>query len=69
MNQKSKQKATTSVEKDFFKLLNKSNFGIDCCNNIDNCIIEPLYDNLGEISYIIKFTTIFNDDTYRHFSP
>ena len=69
MNQKSKQKATTSVEKDFFKLSNKSNFGIDCCNNIDNCIIELLYDNLGEISYIIKFTTIFNDDTYRHFPP
>ena len=69
MNQKSKQKATKSVEKDFFKLSNKSNFGIDYCNNIDNCIIELLYDNLGEISYIIKFTTIFNGDTYRHFSP
>ena len=67
MDQKSRQKATSSVEKDFFKLLNNSNFGIDCRNNIDNCILEPIYDNLGEISYIKKFTTTFNDDMYRDF--
>ena len=67
MNQKSRQKATTLVEKDFFKLLNNSTFGIDCRNDIDNCIIEPLYDDLDESSYIKKFTTIFNDNTYRHF--
>ena len=30
MNQKSRQKAKYSVEKDFFKLLNSSNFGYDC---------------------------------------
>ena len=30
MNQKSKQIAKTSVEKDFYKLLSNSNFGIDC---------------------------------------
>ena len=66
MNQKSRQKATTSVEKDFFKLLNNSNLGIDCRKNIDNCILEPLYDGLGETSYIKKFTTIFNDDTFRY---
>ena len=66
MNQKSRQKATTSVEKDFFKLLNNSNLGIDCRKNIDNCILEPLYDGLGETSYIKKFTTIFNDDTIRY---
>ena len=67
MNQKSRQKAITSVEKDFLKLLNNSNFGIDCCNKINNCILEPLYDDLGEISYIKKFTTIFNDNTFRYF--
>ena len=67
MNQKSRQAATSSVEKDFFELLNNSTFGIDCLNNIDNCIFESIYDNLGEISYIKKFTTIFNDDTYRDF--
>ena len=42
VNQKSRQKVTSSVEKDFFKLLNNSNFGIDCRNNIDNCILEPI---------------------------
>ena len=47
MNQKSRQHEPSSVERDFFKLLNNSNFGIDCRNNIDNCILEPLYDDLN----------------------
>ena len=67
MNPKSRQKAATPVETDFFKLLNNRNFGIDCRNNIDNCILEPLYDDFGQISYIKKFTAIFNDDSFRHF--
>ena len=67
MNQKSRQAATSPIERDFFKLLNNSNFGIDCRNNIDNCIFEPIYNDLGEISYNKKFTTIFNDETYRDF--
>ena len=67
MNQKSRQKATSSVERDFFKLLNNSNFGIDCRNNIDNSILEPLYDDFTEISYIKKFTTVFSGDTFRDF--
>ena len=51
MNQKSRQKATSSGEKDFYKLWNNSNFGIDCRNNIDNCsnignfIHKKIYDN------------------------
>ena len=52
MNQQSRQAATSPVEKDFFKLLNNSNFGIDCCHNIHKRILEPIYDNLGEIFYI-----------------
>ena len=36
MKQKARQTATSSVEKDFYKLLNNRNFGIDCRNNIDN---------------------------------
>ena len=60
MNQKSRQKETFFVERDFFKLLDNSKFGIDCRNNFDNCILESLYDNFAKISYI-KFTTIFND--------
>ena len=37
MSQKAGQTATSSVEKDFYKLLNNSNFGIDYGKNIDNC--------------------------------
>ena len=55
MNQNSSQKVTSSLERYFFKLLKNSNFGIDCRNNIDNCILEPLYDDFTEISYIKKF--------------
>ena len=62
MNQKFRQTALTSIERDFCKLLDNTNFGIDCCNNIDNCILEPLYDDLDEIPYIKKLTTIFSDD-------
>ena len=51
MNQKARQTATSSVEKDFLKLLNNSNFGIDFRNKIDNCYLEPIYDDFSEISY------------------
>ena len=67
MGQKSRQRAASSVEKDFYRLLNNSNFGIDCRKNIDNCYLEPLYDDFSEMSYIKNFTAIFNDDTFRNF--
>ena len=38
MNQKSRQTATSNVEKD----LNNSNFGIDCRNNIDSSTLQPI---------------------------
>ena len=31
--------------------------------------MEPLYDDFSDISYIKKFATIFNDDTFPHFFP
>ena len=48
-------------------MLNNSNFGIDCRNNIDNCILEPLFDDFEEISYIKKFTTVLFDEIFCHF--
>ena len=30
MNQKSRQESKNSIEKDFYKLMNKSNFEYDC---------------------------------------
>ena len=60
MNQKAGQKATSSVERDFYKLLNNANFGIDYRNNIDNCSFEPMYDKISEIAYIKRFVCIFD---------
>ena len=67
MNQKARQTASSSVEKDFYKLLNNSNFGIDCRNNIDNQYLEPIYDDFLEILSIKKFATIFSNDTFHDF--
>ena len=60
MNQKARQKATSSVELDFYKLLNNANFGIDYRNNIENCSFEPMYDKISEITYIKRFVSIFD---------
>ena len=68
MNQKSRQKATSSVERGFYKLLNNANFGIGCRNNIDNRYFEPIYDEIGEIAYIKKFDSIFDNEKHRNFS-
>ena len=64
---KCKKNSKTKVEKDFYKLSNNSNFGNDCRNNIGNCKLDLLYDGLDEISYIKKFTNIFNYDRFSEF--
>ena len=40
MNQVSCQNAATDVERDFFKLMNNSNFGYEGRNNADNCFFS-----------------------------
>ena len=67
MNEKSRQTATSNVEKDFYNLINNSNFGIDCRNNIDNCTLQPIYENFYEIGYIKNYTTIFSDEAVKDF--
>ena len=54
MNQKSRQTTKNAIEKDFHKLLNNSNFGYDCRNNLDNCKFESMFEKIGEITYIRK---------------
>ena len=61
MKQKSRQKATSPVGRDFYKLLNNNNFGIDCRNNIDNCHFEPIYDEISEIAYIKQYDSTFDN--------
>ena len=68
MKQKSRQIAQTNVEKDFYKLLNNSNFGIDCRSNIDNRTLEPIYDEVSEIAFIKKYENIFDNEKYFQFS-
>ena len=67
MNQNARKIAKAKVEKDFYKLLNNSNFGNDCRNNIGNCKLQLLYDGLDEISYIKKYTNIMLDNRYKEF--
>ena len=67
MNQNARKTAKTKVEKDFYKLLNNSNFGNDCRNNIGNCSLELIFDGPEELAYIKKFTNVFPDQKFTEF--
>ena len=60
MNQSSRQTVKYAVEKDFFKLLNSTNFGYDCQNNLDNCTFVPIFDELNEVTYLKKYCDMFD---------
>ena len=60
MNQTSRQKAKDDVTKDFYKLMNNSNFRYDCRNNLDNCKFNPIFDELNEITNVDRYHNIFN---------
>ena len=61
MNQKSRQNAKNSIEKDFYKLMNNANFGFDCRNNANNLKFEPLIDEINELTYIKKYYDLFDN--------
>ena len=60
MNQKSRQVSKNDIEKDFFKLMNNSNFGYDCRNNLDNCKLVLIFDEMKELTYIQRYHNIFD---------
>ena len=60
MNQKLRQESKNSVEKGFYELMNNSNFGYDCRNNIDNCKFVPIFDEYREVTYINRYHNIFD---------
>ena len=60
MNQKSKQQSKNSAEKDFYKLMNNSNFGYDGRNNLDNCKLIPIFDEYKEMTFINRYHNIFD---------
>ena len=66
MNQYSRQKATNDIEKNFYKLMNNSNFGFDCRNNANNLKFEPLLNEIEELSFINKYHSLY-DDKVRQF--
>ena len=60
MNQRSRQNAKNSIEKDFYKLMNNSSCGYDCRNNLDNCQFVPIFDELQEITYLKRNYNYFD---------
>ena len=60
MNQKSRQQSKNDIKKDFLKLMNNWNFGYDCRNNLDNCQFVPIFDEIGELTYINRYYSIFD---------
>ena len=66
MNQRSRQESNNSVEKDFYKLVNNSNFGYDCRNNLDNCKLVPIFDEYQEVTFLGRYCNLF-DPKVRQF--
>ena len=69
MNQNSRQQAKDEVTKDFFKLMNNSNFGYDCRNNLENCKFNPIFDELNEITNVTRYDSIFQKNMEDFVSP
>ena len=65
MNQRLWQTTKNATEKDFHKLLSNANFGHDCRNNLDNCKFDPIYDEIGEITYIRKYHNIYDNEVLK----
>ena len=59
MNQKSRQNARNTIEKDLLKLINNANFGYDCRNNLNKAKFEPIIYEINEISYIKRCYNLF----------
>ena len=60
MNQVSRQKAQTDMEKDFYKLMNNANFRYDCRDNANNCYFSPIYDEIDELLYSKRYQNVFD---------
>ena len=66
MNQKLRQESNNSIEKDFYKLMNNSNFGYGCRNNLDNWKFVPIFDEYQEITFLGRYCIRF-DPKVRQF--
>ena len=68
MNQKSRQNAKNSIEKDLFKLLNNANFGYNCRNNLDNYQFFLIFDEMNEITYLKRYYNYFDKEVSKFVS-
>ena len=68
MNQGARQKAETFVEKDFYKLMNNKNFGIDCKKILTVVSLNHIMKKIEEISFIKKYVNIFGNVQYKDFA-
>ena len=59
MNQHSRENAKNSIEKDFYELMNNTNFSYNWRNNLDNCPFVPIFDELQEMTYLKKYYSYF----------
>ena len=53
-NQIARQNAKTSMEENFYKLMNNANFGCEYRNNFDQCFFTTVIDEIEKMFYIIK---------------
>ena len=40
--------------------MNNANFAVDCRNNSNNCLFEPIIDEINEASYLKKYYNLFD---------
>ena len=60
MSQKSRENAKNAIKKEFFQLMNNTNFGFDCRNNTNSVTFESIIDEINEISYIKNYYSPFD---------
>ena len=60
-NQRKRQKAKTSIGKDFYKLMNNANFGYNCRDNANNAKFQPIIVEVNEITYTKKYYNLFDN--------
>ena len=65
MNQILRQQSKNSIEKDFYKFGNNSNFGYYCRNNLHNCKFVPIFNEFKEITYINRYHNIFDPKVFQ----